>query len=255
MMMAWQSTPHFLFGLAEKKTGRGRSKRKERLAQNLHVRAGLLNTEVFRIGSDKDRMVFYRLAPDYSLARVLRRDCRSGRDLGVLVERPVLLAPLARYPGNRWGLGYRGRTGNLANRQGSASGKRRERYPGPPGGFLRTPTRGQGVFRLPQVRRVAVGDCPGLASTHLGQPPYLSQLARRCKFGAQRFFLLDRPRPVFFLSRTKRKWGVDCQASNLASALVPSDAPSAKTLHSPTGTMPGNSSHAAAKASPSNPVS
>ena len=30
MMMVWHSTPHFLFGLAEKKTGRGRSKRKER---------------------------------------------------------------------------------------------------------------------------------------------------------------------------------------------------------------------------------
>ena len=30
------------FGLAEKKTGRARSKRKERLAQNLRMRAGLL---------------------------------------------------------------------------------------------------------------------------------------------------------------------------------------------------------------------
>ena len=38
MLMAWQSTPHFLFGLAEKKTGRGRSKRKERHGGS--VRAG-----------------------------------------------------------------------------------------------------------------------------------------------------------------------------------------------------------------------
>ena len=30
MLMAGQYTPHFLFGLAEKKTGRARSKRKER---------------------------------------------------------------------------------------------------------------------------------------------------------------------------------------------------------------------------------
>ena len=48
----WQQcAPHFLFGLAEKKTGRARSKRKERLAQNLRKRAGLLKTGVFRIGS------------------------------------------------------------------------------------------------------------------------------------------------------------------------------------------------------------
>ena len=38
MLMAWQSTPHFLFDLAEKKTGRGRSKRKERHGGS--VRAG-----------------------------------------------------------------------------------------------------------------------------------------------------------------------------------------------------------------------
>ena len=39
---AGQCTPHFLFDLAEKKTGRARPKRKERLAQNLRMRAGLL---------------------------------------------------------------------------------------------------------------------------------------------------------------------------------------------------------------------
>ena len=52
-MMAGHSTPHFLFDLAEKKTGRGRSKRKERLAPNLHVRASWLSTGVFRIGATK----------------------------------------------------------------------------------------------------------------------------------------------------------------------------------------------------------
>ena len=31
-------------------------------------------------------------------------------------------------------------------------------------------------------------------------------------------FLLDRSRPVLFLSRTKREWGVDCPASNLATS-------------------------------------
>ena len=45
-MRRWpeHSTPHFLFGLAEKKTGRGRSKRKERQAPNLRLRASWLKT-------------------------------------------------------------------------------------------------------------------------------------------------------------------------------------------------------------------
>ena len=38
---------------------------------------------------------FCRLAPDGSVAPVLRRDCRSGADLGVGVERTVLLNSLA----------------------------------------------------------------------------------------------------------------------------------------------------------------
>ena len=40
--MAWQTTPRFLFDLAEKKMGRGRSKRKERQAPNLRLRASWL---------------------------------------------------------------------------------------------------------------------------------------------------------------------------------------------------------------------
>ena len=40
-------------------------------------------------------MVFYLLAPVCSLARVLHRDCWSDSDLGVVVERPVLLDSLA----------------------------------------------------------------------------------------------------------------------------------------------------------------
>ena len=55
MMMAGQSTPHFLFGLAEKKTGRGRSKRKERRAQTCTCVQVCLNTGVFCIVADKDK--------------------------------------------------------------------------------------------------------------------------------------------------------------------------------------------------------
>ena len=87
-----------------------------------------------------------------------------------------------------------------------------------PRDFHRSPTRGQGDFQPPKVRRVAVGDYPGFIGTDSEQPPYLSQLARTCKFGAWRSFLLDRPRPVFFSARSKRKWGVDCQAIIMAHA-------------------------------------
>ena len=45
--------------------------------------------------ADKDRGVFYRLAPHLSVARVLRRDCGSGGNFGVVVERPALLNSLA----------------------------------------------------------------------------------------------------------------------------------------------------------------
>ena len=119
------------------------------------------------------------------------------------------------------------------------------------GDFLQASTRGQGEFQSPKVRRVPVGDCPGFVSTHSGQPPYLSQLARTCKFGAWRSFLLDRalrsrwrlcrlrmrrtpcgcgpfvsgpsaaafaavglrhaPAGAVFLSRSKRKWGAHCR--------------------------------------------
>ena len=70
-------------------------------------------------------------------------------------------------------------------------------------------------------RREPVEDCPVLVSTHSGQPPYISQLARRRKFGAKRSFLLDRPRPVFFSARPKRKWGVECPAIIMADAPRP----------------------------------
>ena len=42
MLMAGQCTPHFLFGLAEKKTGRARSKRKERFGGSVCASADLL---------------------------------------------------------------------------------------------------------------------------------------------------------------------------------------------------------------------
>ena len=44
--------------------------------------------------------------------------------------------------------------------------------------------------------------------TRRGQLPHMAKLGRTAKFSPKRFFLLDRARPVFFLARPKRKWGV-----------------------------------------------
>ena len=45
-LLVWQCTPHFLFGLAEKKTGRARSKRKERQRRTCTCVQVCLNTGV-----------------------------------------------------------------------------------------------------------------------------------------------------------------------------------------------------------------
>ena len=166
------------------------------------MRAGLLNTGVFRIYADKTWVVFYRLAPDYSLAQVLRRDCRSGVDLGGCRKaRPSKFA--CALPGGRWGLemggcghpplrGYdggpapgghtgpplqtlscRGRRPRRPASTARAAPAERERkgirYL--PGDFLRTPTRGQGDFQPPKVRRVPVGGCFTWWHT-FGRPPF-----------------------------------------------------------------------------------
>ena len=100
---------------------------------------------------------------------------------------------------------------------------------------------------------------------HIRKTPVLSQLARRRKFGAWRFFLLDRPlrsrwrlcrlrmrrtpcgcgpfvsglsaaahaavglrhapAGAVFSARTKREWGVDCQAIIMASSPAHSSGP------------------------------
>ena len=161
-----QCAPHFLFGLAEKKTGRARSKRKERLAQNLRMRAGLLNTRVFRIYADEDKRVFCRLAPDLGIrsalpprvpvCRKFRGKCRKvcsskfacallgggwragdGRmwasaPTGVMgTWRPCKHTGPPLIPSCR-GRRPRRPASSADNRQGSASGKRSRGYPGPP---------------------------------------------------------------------------------------------------------------------------
>ena len=127
---------------------------------------------------------FYRLAPDCSLARVLRRDCRSGRDLGVVIERPALLNSLALCLVV---------DGGLATRQGSASGKRRARYP-----------------EFPRTNGFPKGNAfPSLTAARERQPSPAGgrRYAPARTDPPKRFFLLDRARPVLFLARPKREWG------------------------------------------------
>ena len=81
-----------------------------------------------------------------------------------------------------------------AKYQGSASGKRRAGYPGPP-----------------RAKGFPKGSAFDEAETRNGQPSPAG--GRRYALARTdppwRFFLLDRPRPVLFLSRTKREWGVE----------------------------------------------
>ena len=86
------STPHFLFRLAEKKTGRGRSKRKGRFLPRSGAVA-LRATGVFRAGAGKD------CRPSASSRRTaqLSRPCAAcpvRRKTGVINAWPLLLSPL-----------------------------------------------------------------------------------------------------------------------------------------------------------------
>ena len=98
--------------------------------------------------------VFYWLAPDRSVAQVLRRGCRSGVDLGVVIERSVLLAPLARYPGGRWGLGKRGSKRKSGKPPGQRQRKEEKTVSGTSPGK-----------HHPQGERVSVPDCRAGAPT------------------------------------------------------------------------------------------
>ena len=96
-MRRWprQCAPHFLFDLAEKKTGRARSKRKERLAPNLRVRASWLKHG----GCPESVPTKPGQSPTgsrrtWAFAPLCPRDFQSGADLGGVTGKPALLAPL-----------------------------------------------------------------------------------------------------------------------------------------------------------------
>ena len=221
-MQRWpeHSTPHFLFVLDKKKTGRGRSKRKNRFggsgcaSASLHaagggwlaIPRGSQGRKRVPLGDDvcpgKSRILFSPLSAGTGLVV-----CRASASI------PVCQAPIDRQGSEQAGLG------GQAFRQ-------------PPRGLRQSGNRGA---------RPAQRTCPARAGrrpanfvgTYLEQLPHLSKPAHMRRFCAKRFFLLDRPRPVLFLSRTKREWGVDCQTSILVHAPVPSDGLSQATTGRP----------------------
>ena len=181
-------------------------------------------------------MVFYRLTPVRSLARVLRRDCWSDSDLGVVVERPVLLDSLAlclvvdedKERGGHIGPPLRVRMRSLANRQGSASGKRRAGCPGPPWRFPPDFYTRAGSISTAQGPPCGGRRLSNLCRNRFRTAPVLKPTCTHVQVRRQAIFsfgpgtaqplaalpLTDaayplRVRPVFFLSRTKRKWGVE----------------------------------------------
>ena len=121
----------------------------------------------------------------------------------MVIERSVLLDSLALYlavVGTRKGAdtqvrpyGLERDAGQIA--QAAPAERERKGIRDLPGDFRQTSTRGQGVFQLPKVRRVAVGDYRIFVGTDSEQPPYLSKPARMRMFCAQRSFLLDLARP------------------------------------------------------------
>ena len=196
-------TPHFLFRLAEKKTGRARSKRKGRLGA---LRCG---------GPPCARGSAYRCLLRFCLTfghaiifckldttvpwRMVRR---SSGCKNVFDQRLFPCVPL-RYalPGGRRGCCV-GPCCSSHQPPASGSEKRSRMYPKLPraGGF----PKGSAFPSLTAARdsqpSPAGGRRSALAQT---DPP-------------KRSFLLDRARPVFFSARPKRKWGVHCPAINIA---------------------------------------
>ena len=146
--MAGQCTPHSLFVLDKKRTGRARSKRKNRLGGSVCASAnapaaggGRLALPPF--GADETRGPCGDLWPG------------EGPDTPCFY-------PRCRCLGSGGGMGsYRGpgrfAAGPMAapfgrprKRRGSGSGDRRTGDPGPPRGFRRTGSRGSGEAKLPE---------------------------------------------------------------------------------------------------------
>ena len=171
-LLVWQSTPHSLFVLDKKRTGRGRSKRKNRLAQNLRICAGLLKCGSCSkyvptkfaglLPARAGQVRCAGLAPRLPDWRKPRGGCRKA----------CPPSPACSLPWRSMGAWQTGIEAEARQTTRPAPAEReRKGIRGLPGGFHQSPTRGQGVFQSPHVQRVPVGEFFTWWHT-FGRPPF-----------------------------------------------------------------------------------
>ena len=199
------STPHFLFRLAEKKTGRGRSKRKGRFLPRSGAVA-LRATGVFRAGAGKD------CRPSASSRRTaqLSRPCAAcpvRRKTGVINAWPLLLSPLPLHGPAREGQRQRLRSRLRLCRLTLDSRSRLRRATD-----VASPLRVKSAQRVSGAspgRRVPQGPGVSVPGCREGRPTFLRRRQEVRMYAdrpAETFFLLtgcDR----FLFDVSKRKWG------------------------------------------------
>ena len=176
MLIAGQCTPHFLFGLAEKKTGRARSKRKERFGGSVCAGADLLPP-----------------AGDGWRSLVEVRD-GNARPLGKPPARGSIGIPSASLPAAAHAP-VKNSQRQRKEKQLDATTTPTTSAPSATGRQLQKPQKAQACPKVRQNRsRHRYAD----PRAH-GGPPHRS--------APKRFFLFHRARRILFLSRTKREWG------------------------------------------------
>ena len=171
MMIAGQCTPHSLFVLDKKRTGRARSKRKNRCGGSVRAGAdspppageGWLYRPPVRL-----KRVSLGETSSPGKARILPASLFAGATLavagpGVLLARDASLPSrglrcvffcglrlFRRSSCQAYGRPRAKRIGRLPERRGSGSGARRAGYPSPPRGFCQGVSRGSGESKAPE---------------------------------------------------------------------------------------------------------
>ena len=220
----WAFHPPFSFCLAKKRTGRTRrgyaasvsgtaangcamdGPREKTPGAILRVRTSSLKygdlLRQFRLGEELP----YRLAPFRSLAMVWPPRVRFGGNLVGGSGHRFLLVPLA-LP---WcALGRLA----LSHRRSSGSEKRRKSIRQAATNLPPHPTRGEVSFKC-QIPARAGRRCPILVGTH-SEDPRIEANLHACASLRPAFFLLT-VHGRFLFDASKRKWGVRCQAINIA---------------------------------------
>ena len=147
----------------------------------------------------------------WAFAPLCPRVCRSGRDFGVVVERSVLLNPLALclvVNGGREAGGCPRRPASSAdNRQGSASGKRMAGYPGPPWRFPPVSYPRAGGLSTAQGSPCAGRRLPGLCQHTFRTAPVLKPTCAKAQVRRQAIFSLGPSTARSLFVKNKKRMG------------------------------------------------